>query len=87
MLSSGPQRTAIISKRKEKIMIEIHLERDFNVSPELLWELVVDPDHYSFWIGAFSEGAYFDGDWTKGSNIRFLGDNENGMLSEIVESQ
>ncbi|MCC5894393.1 MAG: SRPBCC domain-containing protein [Alkalibacterium sp.] len=68
-------------------MIRIHIEREFNVSPELLWELLVDPDHYRFWIGAFSEGAYFDGDWTKGSKIRFLGDNENGMLSEIVESQ
>lgn len=72
-------------------MIRIQLERAFHVGPELLWELVVDPDHYRFWIEAFSEGSGFDGDWTKGSTIRFVSEDEdgieNGMLSEIVESQ
>lgn len=72
-------------------MIRIHLERAFDVGPELLWELVVDPDHYRFWTNTFSEGSDFNGDWTKGSNIRFVVEDENGiesgMLSEIVESQ
>ena len=72
-------------------MIRIHLERTFNVGPEILWELVVDPDHYHFWTETFSEGSDFDGDWTKGSTIRFVAEDENGiesgMLSEIVESQ
>lgn len=72
-------------------MIRIHIERNFHVGPEVLWELEVDPDHYRFWTEAFSEGAGFDGDWTKGSSIRFVSEDENGtesgMLSEIVESQ
>ena len=72
-------------------MIRIQLERAFHVGPELLWELVVDPDHYRFWTEAFSEGSDFDGDWTKGSKIRFVAEDENGiesgMLSEIAESQ
>lgn len=72
-------------------MVRIHLERTFNVGPELLWELVVDPDYYRFWTESFSEGSEFVGDWTKGSDIRFITEDENGkesgMLSEIVESQ
>lgn len=75
-------------------MIRVQLERAFPVGPELLWELVVDPDQYRFWAEAFSEGSEgtsFEGDWTKGSNIRFVAEDENGiesgMLSEIVESQ
>lgn len=72
-------------------MIRIHLERSFQAGPELLWELVVDPDHYRFWTEAFSKGSGFVGDWTKGSNIRFVTEDENGiengMLSEIAESQ
>lgn len=72
-------------------MIRIQLERTFNVGPELLWELVVDPDHYRFWTETFSEGSDFDGDWTKGSAIRFVREDENGiesgMLSKIVESK
>jgi len=72
-------------------MIRIHLERSFQAAPELLWELVVDPDHYRFWTEAFSSGSVFVGDWTKGSAIRFVAEDENGiesgMLSEIAESQ
>lgn len=72
-------------------MAKIHLERAFDVGPELLWELVVDPDHYRFWTETFSEGSDFDGEWTKGAHIRFVAEDENGaesgMLSEIVESQ
>lgn len=72
-------------------MIRIHIEKTFHISPELLWELVVDPENYSFWTESFSEGSEFVGDWTKGSNIRFVAEDENGkesgMLSEIVESQ
>lgn len=42
-------------------MVRIHLERTFNVEPELLWELVVDPDHYGFWTEPFAEGSEFVG--------------------------
>lgn len=72
-------------------MTRIHLERAFDVGPELLWELVVDPDHYRFWTETFSEGSSFNGEWTKGSPIRFVVEDEDGkesgMLSEIAESQ
>lgn len=43
-------------------MIRIHLEKSFDVDPELLWELVVDPDHYRFWTETFSEGSTFYGE-------------------------
>lgn len=72
-------------------MIRIHVEREFSVGPEVLWELVVDSDHYRFWTEAFSEGSMFYGDWTKGSDIRFVAEDENGIesgiLSEIIESK
>ncbi len=72
-------------------MKNIHCERTFPVDPTLLWELVVDPDHYQTWIEAFAAGSYFVGDWTTGSPLRFVIENENGtssgMLTEIAESR
>lgn len=72
-------------------MKKINLERTFNTTPERLWELIVDPDHYRFWTAVFSEGSDFRGDWSKGSKMRFIADNasgvEDGMLSEIVENK
>lgn len=72
-------------------MKKIQLERSFKATPERLWELVVDADHYRYWTSVFSIDSDFIGDWTKGSQMRFIADNpsesENGMLSEITESK
>lgn len=42
-------------------MKRIVISRNFLSTPELLWELIVDPDHYRFWTRAFSEGSKFVG--------------------------
>ncbi len=72
-------------------MKRIELERCFEATPELIWELIVDPDHYRYWIRAFSEGSKFVGDWSQGSRIRFVMEDESGlesgMLSEVVASE
>ena len=44
------------------------------------------------WTSAFSEhGSWFEGDWSQGSRIRFLGPGQNGtvsgMLSRINENR
>lgn len=72
-------------------MRKIQFEHTFNATPEQLWELIVDADHYCFWTSVFTKGSDFIGDWSEGSKIRFIADNpqgiENGMLSEIVEAK
>lgn len=71
-------------------MKKIQLNKTFKATPEQLWELIVDADHYRFWTAAFSKGSDFVGDWTPGSKMRFIADDppgsECGMLSEIAES-
>jgi uncharacterized protein YndB with AHSA1/START domain len=71
--------------------MRIELEQSFNTTPEHLWELIVDPGHYRFWTKAFSQGSKFVGDWSQGSNIRFVMEdeagNESGMLSMIEVSE
>ena len=72
-------------------MKRIALEHIFEASPDHLWELIVDPDHYRYWTTAFSVGSKFVGDWSQGSPIRFVMEdedgNESGMLSEVVVSE
>lgn len=72
-------------------MIRLELERRFNTTPENLWEMIVDPDHYRFWTSAFSPGSQFIGDWSAGSGIRFVMEDESGiesgMISEVVVSE
>lgn len=72
-------------------MKRIQLEKRLKATPELLWELIVDPDFYRYWTAAFMEGSDFVGDWSEGSKIRFVVRDEDGlesgMLSEIAASE
>lgn len=71
-------------------MKRIFLEQIFETSPELLWEMIVDVDHYRYWTESFAIGSDFMGDWSKDSDIFFYAENdsgiESGMVSKIVES-
>lgn len=71
-------------------MKRIFLERTFETTPELLWELIVDVDHYRYWTEAFCKGSDFMGDWSKESDIYFYAENDSGldsgMVSKVVES-
>jgi uncharacterized protein YndB with AHSA1/START domain len=71
--------------------MRLELERSFSTTPEVLWEMIVDPDHYRFWTSAFSPGSQFIGDWSAGSGIRFVMEDESGvesgMISEVVASE
>lgn len=46
---------------------------------------------YREWTEAFHEGSYYEGDWTKGSKMLFLGPNGDGttggMVSRIAENR
>jgi len=55
-----------------------------------VWSTLFDDKTYREWTKPFHPGSYFEGSWTKGSEIRFLAPNEEGklegMYSRIKES-
>ena len=67
----------------------LHYEIIIKANPETVWNIMLGKDTYSKWTAIFKEGSYFEGDWSEGSAMRFLGPNEEGkiggMLSRIIE--
>ena len=55
-----------------------------------VWDTMLGEQSYREWTKTFSEGSYYEGSWTKGSEIRFLAPDGNGhmrgMISRIKES-
>lgn len=52
---------------------------------------MLDDAPYREWTKPFNETSYYKGDWSEGSKIFFLGtdkngENEGGMVSEIVKN-
>jgi uncharacterized protein YndB with AHSA1/START domain len=73
-------------------MKKIHFKIDINASKEKVWDTMLEDATYREWTAPFNEGSYYKGDWTKGSEIIFLGPDpetgkEGGMVSRIAENK
>ena len=49
-----------------------------------VWTAMLSDSTYRQWTSAFNQGSYFEGDWTKGSEIRFLGPDDEGSLGGMI---
>lgn len=71
-------------------METIHFSTLINAGKEKVWHTMLDDATYRIWTKPFHEGSYYEGNWEKGSEIRFLGPAEDGkmggMFSRIKES-
>lgn len=54
--------------------VEIHAPR------ERVWQVMFDANGYREWTRAFSPASTFEGSWSEGSAIRFLGHDEQGNV-------
>lgn len=55
-----------------------------------VWDTMLGDRGYREWTKAFTDGSYYEGSWTKGSEIRFLAPDGSGslqgMFSRIKDS-
>jgi len=64
---------------KLSFAIEIH------APVHTVWETMLDEATYPDWTSTFNpSGSYFEGSWDLGSEIRFLGPEEDGSLSGMI---
>jgi hypothetical protein len=54
---------------------------------ETVWNRLWDDASYREWTSVFAPGSRAETDWQKGSKVRFLDGNNDGMLSLIVDNQ
>lgn len=66
-------------------MQKLSLSITINATKEKIWESLWNIHSYETWTTAFAEGSTVKTDqWKEGSRIYFLGENGDGMLSEIA---
>ncbi len=72
-------------------MQQLHSSIDIQAPKEKVWAIVTNQETYKQWTEVFSQGSYFEGDWSEGSKMRFLSPIQNkepeGMVSIIVENR
>lgn len=52
-------------------------------SREQVWHALFDDEPFRKWSGVFAEGSHYVGDWSEDSEIRFLTEDNDGMISVI----
>jgi hypothetical protein len=61
-----------------------------NADRKKVWDTMLNDKTYRLWTKPFHAGSYYEGNWKKGSEIRFLGPDENGdiggMFSRIKDN-
>lgn len=73
-------------------MQTIHFSIHINAQKEKVWDTMLGDATYREWTEAFHAGSYYQGDWSEGSKILFLGPDETGkkdggMVSRIKENR
>jgi hypothetical protein len=53
----------------------------------VVWETMLGQQGYKAWTAAFCDGSHYKGSWEKGSPIRFLAPNGDGMVAEIADNK
>lgn len=61
----------------KKISFSIYI----NAPRERVWDVMLGEDTYREWTKVFNAGSRFVGSWDEGSEMRFLGVDENGVES------
>lgn len=73
-------------------MQKLNYSIKINASKEKVWNTMLNKETYEQWTSVFNPtGSYYEGGWSTGDEIKFLGPDENGtvsgMLSRIKESR
>jgi uncharacterized protein YndB with AHSA1/START domain len=65
---------------------KIHFAITINAPKERVWETMLQDATYREWAALFnpSGSSWYEGEWTQGSKILFLGDGENGQVAGMV---
>lgn len=62
-----------------------------NTNKQKVWNVMLEDKTYRQWTTAFHEGSFYKGSWETGSEIHFLGPDEEGnlagMYSKIKENR
>jgi hypothetical protein len=75
-------------------MKKLEFRIEINASAQKVYEAMLglnDKSTYEYWTATFNPTSTYEGSWTKGSKILFVGVDESGkkggMVSEVVENQ
>ncbi|SCY34648.1 SRPBCC family protein [Flavobacterium caeni] len=68
-------------------MKTIQKTKQINAPKEKVWNVLLEDAHNRIWMTEFMEGAHAQTDWIQGHKVRFLDNDNNGIVGTIKSKQ
>lgn len=65
-------------------MEKLHYSIKITAPVHTVWTTMLDDATYREWTSVFNLGSHYEGSWDLGSEIRFLGPDEDGSISGMI---
>src|SRR5690606_5100292 len=65
-------------------MEKLQFKIDINADVDKVFNTMLGQDTFKQWTAIFNPSSYFEGDWHKGSKMRFVGINKEGKKEGLV---
>jgi hypothetical protein len=68
-------------------MKTIHKTKQINATKDKVWNVLLEDEYNRIWMSEFMEGAHAKTDWIVGHKVRFLDNDNNGLIGRIITKQ
>lgn len=65
--------------------VKVQFSTTINAPREKVWKTMLAPETYKKWVNAAWPGSYYQGEWKKGANLKFLSPGQGGTLANLAE--
>jgi uncharacterized protein YndB with AHSA1/START domain len=83
---------AILDNFKQYVeSTHLHYEITIDAPAQKVYDTMLKQDTYRKWTSAFNPTSHYEGDWKKGSDMKFIGTDDKGeiggMISHVLENK
>lgn len=68
-------------------MKTIQKTKEINAPKEKVWNVLLEDEYNRIWMAEFMEGSHAKTDWIVGHKVRFLDNDNNGLVGRIITKQ
>jgi uncharacterized protein YndB with AHSA1/START domain len=65
-------------------MKTIQKTKQINAPKEKVWNVLLEDEYNRIWMAEFMEGSHAKTDWIEGHKVRFLDNDNNGLVGRII---
>jgi uncharacterized protein YndB with AHSA1/START domain len=66
-------------------MKKLEFKIDIAAKPQKVWDKMFDPVTYKKWVAASWPGSYYEGEWGKDEDLKFISPGQGGTLAHLDE--